>query len=142
MVLSTVEKDLGLKDAGNFREKTEKLRQKGLTLFLERRGGELWKGKVEWPYSLVGDRKHCQDSIINLLGEQPPCSHRIQLSVVTPGMGVTGGKIHSLQWAAAAAAVQLLPPKAGCEHHDEKENKWLWPWVPTRVPFLTHPAYG
>lgn len=41
MVLSTVEKDLGLKDAGNFREKTEKLRQKGLTLFLERQGGEL-----------------------------------------------------------------------------------------------------
>lgn len=69
MVLYTVEKGLELKDAGNFTGKTEMLRQKGLTLFLERQGGELWKGKVEWPYSLVGGRKHCQDSIVNLLRE-------------------------------------------------------------------------
>lgn len=41
MVLYTVEKGLELKDAGNLTGKTEMLRQKGLTLFLERQGGAL-----------------------------------------------------------------------------------------------------
>lgn len=45
MVLSTVEKDLGLKDAGNFTGKTEMLRQKGLTLFLRNKEENCEKGK-------------------------------------------------------------------------------------------------
>lgn len=63
MESSAAEKDLELKDAGNSSGKTEMLRQKGLSSFLERQG-EAWGGKAEWLYSLVGD------------GETLPRQHR------------------------------------------------------------------